>query len=93
VCFLVFGEFSHEFINMGTEDSVLVGIWVIFPFLGFLVLLRSVELSGAVWNMDSTIAGTLECGEDSVSDRVADHTHIQNGLEWSLSILERLSFG
>ena len=91
--FLLVLEQIHIFVDVSTQNSVSVGLWEVLPLLGLLILLGSVELSGAMWNMDSTVTGTLQGGEHSVADAVVDHTHIEDGLERSLGVLERIGFG
>lgn len=81
--FALFLQLSHVLVDVASEDSVSVGLWVVSPLLGLFVLLTSVEVSGVVRDVQSSVTGTLEDGVDSVTDGRVGESDIQNGLEWS----------
>lgn len=83
--------------NMTTEDVFLVNLWV-EGALGLFLLFNLTSLVGCgfsflnsvsweslfvVWNVKTSITGTLESSEDSVTSGGAYKTNIEVGLEWS----------
>lgn len=55
---------------------------VVFPLL--IALLGAWEASGLMWDVKSTITGTLHSSEDLIAFGAAYYSDVKSGLEWAL---------
>ena len=90
-------------LNVSAHDVFLVDLWVEFALLAFssfisllttlvgdnlsLDDLEAWESLLGVWDLKTTIGGTLHGTEDTVTGGGADETDIEVGLEWSWTLL------
>lgn len=76
-------ELLHVLINMGSEDSVPVGLGLVGLLLGITVFGETWELLNRVRNVKTSVSGSLENTEDSVSDGWSDESDVKDAGEGS----------
>ena len=80
-------EGLHVVIDVLSEDSVSVDGWLVLLGSALGVDDLSWESGDGVWDIESSIGGSLQDGENSVSDSGSGKTDIQNSLEWSSFVI------
>ena len=81
----LFLEFLHVVVDMDTEDAVSVDFSFVSVVLVF-ILVGTGETLGVVGDVQTTVNGSLEGTEDSVTSGGGHQTDVQDGLEGVLAI-------